>query len=430
MVCLVSMTRSPYRFTLAVLLVLVAITGIAAAASPEWTLEKKVSAIYPCFDGSTIVTSGNNLLYMTKDGTISWMDKPYDYVDVSGDGEYVVAAGPYAVLYDQKGNKVWENENTGDSQSNDEPLKVKISRDGSLVLTYTSVKFHTWSISGGQIGTNTSYLVTSGNAYFSDVGIAPSGDEIAFFTTGGLYVVNRSGAPISRNEDDWKCRVGILSDDGRKAVCAYDNRLSYGHTSGVLLWDKKVATDTITSIAASSGSDPVIAVGSLDGYIYALDSTGDILWTSKLFSYRVDQPVTVSVTNDGSWLSARSLDTKTMNGAVFLYDRKGNQLFMTEGEDAVGKLMPDGSSLLVGTADELSAYALTAFISASPAATEVVPETTVAGPAGTTAVAETTANVPATQSATTTATTRQAPVLPVLSLVACAVVVAARSRRH
>jgi len=398
------MTRSHDRVILAILLGVLAICGAAAAAaSPEWTLGKKVSAIYPSYDGSAIVTSGNNLLYMANDSTVAWMDKPYDYVDVNGDGEYVVAAGPYATLFDRKGNKVWENENTGDSPSNDEPLKVKISRDGSLVLTYTSVKFHTWSVSGNLVGTNTSYLVTDGNAYFSDVAIAPSGDEIVFFTAAGIFAVNRSGAPISRNTDDWKCRLGLLADDGRKSLCAYDNRLYYGHTSGVLLWNKKIAGDTITSIAVSSATDPLVVAGSLDGYVYAVDSDGNNLWNNKLFPYRVDQPVTVTVTNDGSYISARSLDTKTMKGAVFLFNRKGNLLFSTEGEDAVGSLNPDGSSLLIGTDDDLSSYAL-ATLAGGPPGEATVAETT-AAPAVTTVAAATAVAETATQASGTAATT-------------------------
>ncbi|HOX35912.1 MAG TPA: PQQ-binding-like beta-propeller repeat protein [Methanoregulaceae archaeon] len=426
--CPVSMTLPSHRFILAVFIVMITLCGCASASTPAWTIEKKVSAIYPSYDGKTIVASGNNLLYMANDGTIAWMDKPYDYIDVAGDGEYVIAAGPYATLYDRKGNKVWENENTGDSASNDEPLKVKISRDGNLILTYTSVKFHTWSISGGLVGANTSYLVTEGNAYFSDVAMSPSGDEILFFTVSGIYAVNRTGAPISKNEDDWECRIGTLADDGRKAVCAYDNRLAYGHTSGVQLWDKRIASDSITSIAVSSGTDPRIVAGSLDGYVYVVDATGDVLWNQKLFTYRVDQPITVSITRDGNTICARSLDTKTMKGAIFLFDRNGNQIFSTEEEDAVGTLSPDGSLLLIGTEDDLSAYALATLTSAPLAAgeTETVPataaETTIAAAAS---VSPAASAVTGTVAATAVPpTTPPAPVLPALALVACVIVAA------
>ena len=428
------MAYSPFKMILVALLVVLGCMGPAAAATPQWTVEKKVSFIIPSSDGSALAANGNNLYYLTRSGTLVWMDKPYDSIDISGNGEYVAAGGPWAALYDSKGNKVWENENTGDSASTTDPLRVHISENGHLVLTSTSTAFHTWSISGGKIGTNSSIAVTDGDALFSDAAITPSGDEVVLFTSDGIYTVNQSGAPVSRNTDDWKCTHGILVSDGAVALCSYENHLYYGYTSGKLLWNNKVAGDTITSIGASSGDNPLIVAGSLDGNVYAIDSGGNTLWTSRLFSYRTGQPVTVTITRDGSYIAARTLDTKTMKGAVFLLDRNGVQVWDTEDENAVCGLAPDGSYLYVGTDTDLSAYAI-AGLGAAPAATTtaVTVAATTTGQASAPATSrnvQTSPSAPAQTGTPLPVTTAKSPVGDALPFIAVALVLAGIAGRR
>ena len=125
MVCPVSMTRPSHRFILAVLLVTILLCGPAAASTPSWIVEKNAAAVWPSYDGSVIAASGDNLLYMTKGGTLTWTGMAYDSVDLTKDGAYVIAGGPHAVLFDRKGTILWEIDNTGDSPSSGDPLHVR-----------------------------------------------------------------------------------------------------------------------------------------------------------------------------------------------------------------------------------------------------------------------------------------------------------------
>jgi len=413
-------------------------TGLSAAADPRWTVEKPVSGIIPGDDGSAIVTVGSTMNYLDDNGTIVWTDKPEDSVSITADGHYVAAGGPYAVLFDRNGKKIWERENTGDSPDASDPLRVRISRNGNLILTSTASSFHTWGISGVMIGGNTSRSITRFGEGFTDATVSPSGDEIILFTTRGIYAVNRSGYLFREDDDktdeeDWKCSTGILSPDGKTVLCASENSLYYGYPSGTLLWNKRIAGDEITGIAMSGGTDPIIVAGSLDGKVYLLDTGGNVLWDSKLFSYRTGQPITVSVSRSGAYLTARTLDTKTMQGAVFLFDRKGSPVWSIEGSDAVGILVPDGSALLIGTSSGLSSYAVADLVTA-PAATvtTIIPVTTARDSQVTTVttprVSQTAPSTPVSQvtvketpvATTLPVTTQKSPVSAVLTLLALA----------
>lgn len=321
-------------------------------------MEKNAAAIYPSYDGSVIVASGDNLQYITKSGTLAWTGMAFDSVDLSKDGAYVIAGGPHAVLFDRKGTILWEIENTGDVPSADDPLRVQIARSGTLVLTWTSQNFHTWDITGDEIGGNTARMATLGNGGLTGAAVTPPGDEVILFSEKGIFSVNRSGYPLHGNADDWRCSVGILFPDGETVACGNENHLYLGLSSGALLWDKSIADDTITSLAASGGNDPLIAAASRDGKVYALNTAGKVLWEYPLFSSKAGQPVTVSVSRDGSYISAWTIDPKTMKGAVFLFDRKGTLVWSIEDEGATCVLDPDGDYLYVGTDSGLSAYAI------------------------------------------------------------------------
>ena len=346
------------RLVLAALLVTLFLYGPAAASSPSWIVEKNAAAVWPSYDGSVIAASGDNLLFLTRGGGLAWTGMAYDSVDLTKDGAYVIAGGPHAVLFDRKGTILWEIDNTGDSPSSGDPLHVQIARSGTLVLTWTSQNFHTWDISGREIGGSSARLATPGGGGLTGAAVTPAGDMVILFTKKGIFSVNRSGYPLRGNTDDWKCSVGILFPDGETVACGNENHLSVGYSSGTLLWDKSIASDTITGIAASGGNDPLIAAASRDGKVYALTPYGHVLWEYPLFSYNAGQPVTVSVTRDGSSISATTLDPRTMKGAVFLFDRKGTLVWSAEDDGAVCALDPDGDYLYVGTDSGLSAYAI------------------------------------------------------------------------
>jgi tetratricopeptide (TPR) repeat protein/outer membrane protein assembly factor BamB len=230
----------------------------------------------------------------------------------SSDGKMILAGSENGIVYliDQKANSPWRLE-TGASL-----VDIDISPEGKYgvycnsnyvieLLDCTKQGKSLWKKNMGKTGVNA--VTISSNA--DVIVVSTNAFEIIFF--------DREGNQKKSYNMDQIVNTLDITDDGSKLLAAsLENLYIIEDGADPQKLNAFTPNENIQSISISKKGDS-ISVGTREGGVYLLDSSGNVLWKNDILN-----PVYgVSVASNGEVVSG------SMNGAIVLYSSSGELLW-------------------------------------------------------------------------------------------------------
>jgi outer membrane protein assembly factor BamB len=238
-------------------------------------------------------------------------------VAVSDGGNYTAAASSDGYLYFLNNSKklMWK------VQTEDVPLKVAVSRDGSMIFAGSMSSVHLYNKTGAE---QWSYLIGD---EIVDLAVTPSGDRIAVGSLNHyVYMLNDVGGILWKYKTNAPVFSVAISSDGKYVAAGTSGSITYLLTEdGNLLWEyisrgsidgvgilgtqvlsgeryptfledgNRVGANSntvcdITGIkTASNGKFALVGCG--DGEIYLLDKTKKRLWSYDVGKTSLDSSI-------------------------------------------------------------------------------------------------------------------------------------------
>jgi len=325
------------------LAVILAITGIiipaAHAFDPLFIVPAppgaELSAIVISHDGSTIVAGGDQLIALSRDGTKLWAGWSGTFLDISGNGEYIVTSqGRTVRLFDRQGIMLWDH-SLGATVTD-----ISMTPDASMIAAGGGNTVQSWYNSGSGLGQNVTDTV-------NDIKISPVRDQVIVATTKALRSFNMSYVP---NWYDDTINPGTIeiSGDGTGIVIPNGNRIRMYHGSGTRLWDRSFPGGNIISIAYSRDGSAIVA-GRDDSSVIAVDRSGNLLWTGNAGFW----VTSVGISDNGSTIATGSIDNN-----IRVFDRQGTLIgsYQTKNPIKSRSVAVSGDGSLIVAADESNVY--------------------------------------------------------------------------
>ncbi len=266
--------RSPFFLAL---LTLLQCAYAAPQPSISWTFEtsSEVKAVAVSADGNyfTAVTSDGSVYLLASDGSMLWrsnLGEPGTDVDISGGGEFVVAAGENKFnLFDREGEALlMEGKPLGDIRG------VDIASDGSMMVAGSSDhNVYSFDKQG-----NTIWAFDAG-ASVQSVSISDDGANIALGTSSGnILLLRRNGSLVWRVElGRYVGNVDFLDDE---VVVRAGRGITHLLAGGEIVWTEYFAPEIVAIDA--NGYGRAIAVMTSDGELHVLSENGGKLWEYSL----------------------------------------------------------------------------------------------------------------------------------------------------
>ena len=341
-----------------VALLLCLVGPATCAVTPLWvepvTVGGELSGVVISSDGSTIIVGGDQLICLTSDGRKRWSGWSGTYLDISHDGDYIVASqGPVVRLISSAGRLVWE-------QSMEIPVTdVSIAQNASLVAANGGGRIRLISLSGEGIASNTSLSV-------NHIRIMPSG-QLLVTTKRDVHLLDQKLLP-DWSDTNSSHNLLAVAEDGSAFVTATNNRIRMYKGNGNLSWDKRITGENAEALAYS-GDGSTIVIGTDHNNILVMNRNGANLWAANASNWITS----VAVSNDGNTIVAGSLDKK-----IYVFNHAGSRLGIFPVRSAIRSnsiaVSRDGSLIMV--VDDSAAYALSRSSFAEPATTpkEIITE--------------------------------------------------------
>jgi len=247
-------------------------------------------------------------------------------LDISDDGNYVVACGGLFVFYwadaksDTKSGSgiswTWRSPNLGTA------LAVDLSSDGDYVATGGDAYVAYWMNARILTGDPQAFdwKSTKPTDRIVDVAISDDGNYVAAaglgFPSPVYYWANAKNPLSSDPSTTWESAAGVnfssidMSSDGDSVIAG-----AIGTTPGVYFWDGArgesgtpspswtfPTTYEVEDVAINSAGDYMAAANDFAAsYVYFLDNKGNSLWNPP---YQLDMPVSsISISSDGGTLA-------------------------------------------------------------------------------------------------------------------------------
>lgn len=370
-----------------ILLVLIPAVPSAGAVTPLWTEPAtaggELSGVVISADGSTIVSGGDQLISLTRDGRKRWSGWSGTSLDISDQGDYILTGkGTIIRLISGAGTLIW------DKNMEIEIKDVSLSRDLSIVAAAGGGKIRTLTFSGEGIASNDTMTINA-------VRIMPSGKQILVTTSRNIQLVD----PKLRQQwvdQNLTQNLVAVSPDGSRFVSAFSSRVRMYTGNGTILWDKRFPVGDAQAIALSrDGSTIVLA---LSENILVLNRDGTQVWMANA----TDIVNGVAVSDDGNTIAAGGLD-KTLS----VFNRAGARMGTFTVRNAIKPhsvgVTGDGQLIVLVAQSAVYGFSRSSFTA------EATPSVT-----GTESVITATEEIPATAQVVTTArkTTTRAPAIP------------------
>lgn len=290
---------------LAILLCLAA--PATGAVTPLWVKQEppgtELTGVAISADGSTIVTGGDHLIALSRNGAVRWTSGSGSLLDISRDGKYVLVAQRQVVrLISGTGTPIWEQ--PMDTIVTD----ISMAPDASVIAVTGGGMITTMTSTGETIASNSSMAI-------NHIRVAPSGKEIVITTSRGVQLADPtllSGFSDTNSAQD----LVEIAPDGSSFVTATNDRIRMYSGSGGLVWDQKLPHGNALALAYS-GDGSTIVVGMDDTDVRVLDNKGNLLWTANATNWITS----VAVSKDGNTIAAGSLDKK-----VHIFNHAGIRL--------------------------------------------------------------------------------------------------------
>jgi len=294
-------------------------------------------------DGSYVAVASDKITLFNQKGEKLWNEYPASNVMITGDGSNIIGTNGEMVFLSTNGTKLWGDEEDMSFTSISITPQRGFARAGYLVFTtFGAIGFYNvddtvghreliWRSTTGDLPL--SCAVTDFDSY----AVVGSRQKIATYDRHGEEVWNYSAYG----------NVNFLfisnpSHENWNIFAADDNMIISLNKNGEPLWRYKTA-GRINSLAITPTGSYVVA-GGQDPLIYILDQT-----TNTVYSYNTDSTVfSVATDNDGNYIAAGTLSKK-----ILLLDKYGNRLwqYTTGGYVTSVALSSDGQYLAAASSD-------------------------------------------------------------------------------
>ena len=255
-------------------------------------------------------------------------------LSISTDGSYILTGGDQVCLFAGDGTSLWREWSTD---------LVACSADGSRIACADGQSLFLLDREGAMVWRQE---MPSTSALLA---LSADGKRIVVADRFGMvYFYDAEGklqATVDTSSDDERSEIRAIaiSDRGENTAVISTRGLFYYRDAGRKVWAHDEITDRGTFVAVS-GSGKDIAAGS-DAGVRLLDSKGDLIWSQK-FRYSV---TAIAISQDGSRILAGSRDNM-----VRCFDREGEEIWAHETggwirDIAVSK---DGEQILAGSMDK------------------------------------------------------------------------------
>ena len=338
------------------LVFLLSTAPVARAAEPLWTYSSpgdEIGSVTISSDGSAIAVGGGKIWLFSKTGTLLAKEPFGDQVIFTPDGSFLVSS--YSdTLYKFKRNtslkgsesplqKIWETSLPGTIRS------IGVSDDGNTIVASLNLAgIYIYDSTGKMIGGNASRITIPR--------ISSKGDRIIGASEGALCRYSRD-AICTRSEEGiigQESVIGTMPDffeltsSGTVAVFNQGPRVrNVFPENNTLRWSENANGD-ITSLAMTpSGSG--ILVGTVNGDINLFDQYGNLTWIyeSNPMNKQFAKISCVALSEEGTVAAAGSND-----GKIFALNSTGGVIWSNQTKDHIHHIaMSADGSLVVATGD-------------------------------------------------------------------------------
>lgn len=276
------------------------------ATTPLWiedaTVGGELSGVVISADGSTIVTGGDQLISLTRDGRKRWSGWSGTSLDISSQGDYILTSqGMVVRLISGSGTLLWD-------KNMDIAVKdISMAPDLSLIAAAGGGKVRTMTFSGEGIASNETLTV-------NQVRIMPPKNRVLVTTSRGALLLDQKLMPEWEDTNSTQNLVAV-APAGSLFVTATSNRVRMYTGNGSLVWDKRFPVGDAQALAWSRDGSTIV-IG-LNENVVALNRNGGQLFMANA----TDWVTSVAVSDDGNTIAAGSLD-KTL----YVWNHAGAQL--------------------------------------------------------------------------------------------------------
>ena len=278
----------------------------ACATTPLWiedaTVGGELSGVVISADGSTIVTGGDQLISLTRDGRKRWSGWSGTSLDITSQGDYILTSqGTVVRLISGAGTLLW------DKNMEIAVKDISMAPDLSMIAAAGGGKVRTLTFSGEGIASNETLTI-------NQVRIMPSGKQVLVTTSRGALLLDQKLMPEWEDTNSTQNLVAI-APDGSLFVTATSNRVRMYTGNGSLVWDKKYPVGDAQALAWSRDGSTIVL--GLTENVVALNRNGAQLFMANA----TDWVTSVAVSDDGNTIAAGSLD-KTL----YVWNHAGSML--------------------------------------------------------------------------------------------------------
>ena len=299
-----------HTYSLVILCGAVLLLGLAGpaacATTPLWiedaTVGGELSGIVISADGSTIMTGGDQLISLTRDGRKRWSGWSGTCLDITRQGDYILTSqGTVIRLISGGGTLIWEKNMDIDVKD------LSMAPDLSMVAAAGGGKVRTLTFSGEGIASNETMTI-------NQVRIMPSGDRVLVTTSRGVHLLDRRLMPKWEDTNSTQNLIAVLPN-GSFFVTATSNRVRMYTGNGSLVWDKQYPVGDARAVAYSRDGSTIVL--GLDENVVVLNRNG-----AQVFMANATDWITgVAVSDDGNTIAAGSLDKR-----LYVYNHAGAML--------------------------------------------------------------------------------------------------------
>jgi WD40 repeat protein len=344
--------RKPSPLTVFLILVfLIAVIPPASAAEPLWTYSSpgsEIGGVTVSSDGSAIAVAGGKIWLFSKTGTLLAKEPFADQVVITPGGSSLVASYS-SMLYQFKRitspqgsesplQKIWETELPAAVRS------IDVSDDGrTIVVSAQGTGTYFYDSTGKRVGGDERY-----NAL---IRVSSTGGRIVGVSPGLLCLYSRTGICSKSKEGVVGTEPDFLelTSSGNIAVFNDDQTLrSVFLTNKTLRWTGR-ATGDITSLAMTPSGSGILA-GTENGNIDLFDEYGNLSWSyaSNPGNKQAAGITCVALSKEGTVAAAGSMD-----GKIFALNSTGGELWSNQTRDNIHHIaMSADGTIVVATGDE------------------------------------------------------------------------------
>ncbi|MDD1683527.1 MAG: hypothetical protein LUO98_06810 [Methanoregula sp.] len=311
------------------------------AVTPVWivhaTVGGELRGVLLSADGSTIITGGDQLISLTPDGRKRWSGWSGTCLDISSDGDYILASkGPVVRLISSAGTIIW------DKSMDITVTDLSMAPNASVIAATGGGKVRIMDFRGKDIASNATMSI-------NHLEVMPSGDQILITTTQNVQLSDLTLLPEWSDTNSTQNLIAV-APDGSSFVTATYNHVRMYKAGGKLVWDKKIPGGNALALAYSRDTSTIV-VGMDDNNVQVLNRNGVQIWSANATNWITS----VAVSDDGNMIAAGSMDKK-----LYVYNHAGTRLgtFTTKSAIKFNSVAVTRDGSLIVVVDESAVYGL------------------------------------------------------------------------